>query len=132
MSGQFKNVVGYSPSDFFYVSALDSSHGANIDCANIDLGNIDLGNLQLGNIDLRHDAKNLKRKHKKTLKLYKEVCLNQQLANTWTDQKLNHAGSSQALDDSHASYNATVLNTMNLVVGIGFLTWALTSGWMYR
>ena len=113
MSGEFKNVVGYSPSDFFYVSALDSSQGANIDCANIDLGNIDLGNLQLGNIDIG-------------------VCLNKQLVNTWTDQKINHAGSHQALDDSHASYTATVLNTMNLVVGIGFLTWALTSGWMYR
>ena len=81
-----------------------------------------MGNVNLGNVTIPNE----------TLKLYKQVCLNQQLVNTWTDQKINHAGSHQALDDSHASYNATVLNTMNLVVGIGFLTWALTSGWMYR
>ena len=129
MSGEFKNVVGYSPSDFFYVSALDSSHGANIDCANIDLGNINLGNIDLGNVELGNISTS---KESETLKLYKQVCLNKQLVNTWTDQKINHAGSHQALDDSHASYTATVLNTMNLVVGIGFLTWALTSGWMYR
>ena len=66
------------------------------------------------------------------IKLYRDVCLNQSLVKSWTDHKINHAGSNQALNDAQMTYNASVLNTMNLVGGIGFIIWAMTSGWLYR
>jgi outer membrane lipoprotein SlyB len=146
MSGEYKNVVGYSPSDFFYVSALDSSQNINIDCANIDLGILNantignitdengniigniLGNIignvygnVLGNVD-----------GNVVLQVYKDICQNKGLVNSWTNHKVNHSGSTQALEDSQTHFNATMLNTINLVIGIGFLTWTLTNGWMYR
>jgi hypothetical protein len=108
MLNEYKNVVGYSPSDFFYASVLNSSEG--IDCGNIDLGNVDTGNTQI----------------------YQDVCLNQSLVNSWTDHKINHAGSRQALQDSQSAFNVGVLNTINLVAGIGFIVWAFTDGWIYR
>jgi hypothetical protein len=131
MSGGYKNVVGYSPSDFFYVSALDSSQNLNIDCANIDLGNLSIntignitdGNLVgnvLGNVD-----------GNVVVQMYKDVCQNKKLVNSWTNQKINHSGSQQALDDSQTSFNSTTLNTVNLLVGIVFLTWTLSSEWLY-
>jgi hypothetical protein len=119
MSGEYKNIVGYSPSDFFFVSALDSSHKMDIDCANIDLGNLNAN--VVGNTDM-HDV----------VKVYKHICENRDLVNSWTDHKINHAGSQQALDDSQTNFNASILNTVNLLVGIGFITWSLTSGWFYR
>jgi hypothetical protein len=142
MSGEYKNVVGYSPSDFFYVSALDSSQG--IDCGNVELRNLALGlpantigingtittpmstgttPMSTGTTPTPMDAK---------IKLYRDVCLNQSLVKSWTDHKINHAGSNQALNDAQMTYNASVLNTMNLVGGIGFIIWAMTSGWLYR
>jgi hypothetical protein len=123
MSGEYKNVVGYSPSDFFFVSALDSSQHLDIDCANIDLGNLNaniIGNA-LGHVD-----------GNVVVQVYKDVCKNQSLVNSWTNEKINHSGSQQALTDSQSTFNATILNTVNLVLGIGFLTWSLSSGWMYR
>ena len=113
MLNEYKNVVGYSPSDFFYASVLDSSKG--IDCGNIDLGNIDTGNIDTGNTQI-----------------YQDVCLNQSLVNSWTDHKINHAGSRQALNDSQSAFNVSVLNTINLVAGIGFIVWSFTSGWIYQ
>jgi hypothetical protein len=132
MSGEYKNIVGYSPSDFFYVSALDYSRNLNIDCANIDfdnlnantIGNITNGN-RVGNIIGSVDGSAV-------IQVYKKVCKNRDLVNSWTHQKINHSGSEQVLNDSQTAFNATLLNTVNLVVGIGFLTWSLTSGWMYR
>jgi hypothetical protein len=132
MSGEYKNVIGYSPSDFFFVSALDSSQKLNIDCDSIDFGNLNantIGNITdgnivgniLGNIDGNVVAQ-----------VYKNVCQNKTLVNSWTNQKINHSGSHQALTDSQSTFNATILNTVNLVIGIGFLTWTLTNGWMYR
>jgi hypothetical protein len=132
MSGEYKNVVGYSPSDFFYVSALDSSQNLEIDCANIDLGNLTIdtignitdGNLVgnvLGNVD-----------GNVVVQMYKDVCHNKNLVNSWTEHKINHSGSKQALEDSQSSFNSTTLNTMNLLVGIGFLIWTLNGEWLYR
>lgn len=123
MSGEYKNIIGYSPSDFFYVSALDSSSGLTIDCANIDLGNV------YGNV---YDSGNISGNISGNAKLYQNICLNQSLVKSWTDHKINHSGSSQALKDTQIHFNATVLNTVNLVIGIGFITWSLTSGWMYQ
>ena len=110
MSGEYKNVVGYSPSDFFFVSALDSSQDFKIDCGNIDIYKED----------------------EKLAQIHRDVCQNRDLVNTWTNQKINHSGSEQALKDSQTTFNATMLNTVNLLVGIGFLSWTLTNGWMYR
>jgi len=146
MSNENKNVIGYSPSDFFYVSALDSSRNINIDCASIDFGNINANTIEnirdmseniignifgnlidtvngnvLGNVD-----------GNVVLQVYKNICQNKGLVNSWTNHKVNHSGSTQALEDSQTNFNATLLNTINLVIGIGFLTWTLTNGWMYR
>ena len=132
MSGEYKNVVGYSPSDFFYVSALDSSQNLDIDCANIDLetlntntiGNITNGNL-VGNVYGNVDGNVV-------VQMYKDVCHNKKLVNSWTEHKINHSGSTQALEDSQTNFNATMLNTINLVIGIGFITWTLSNGWLHR
>lgn len=119
MSGEYKNIVGYSPSDFFFVSALDSSRNTKIDCDNIDLENL------TENI-VGQDEK------KEIIQIYNDVCQNHDLVNSWTNQKINHSGSQQALEDSQTTFNATIMNTVNLVVGIGFITWSLTNGWFYR
>jgi hypothetical protein len=189
MSGEYKNVVGYSPSDFFYVSALDSSQG--FDCedpvlkkwilsADSSSSLVAKGELTGYNfcptaapcvyitappptsdpagttspptsdpagitspptsdpagttststtttsppMDVPPSAK--------TIQLYKDICINKSLVNSWTDHKINHSGSEQALNDAQSRYHAAVLNTLNLVGGIGFIIWSFSSGWMYR
>lgn len=171
MSGEYKNVVGYSPSDFFYVSALDSSQGFNCDdpvlkkwimsadsSSGIGGGNTSQESSGTGNsicptaapcpsitspstptptstptstststipsMDVPPDAE--------TIQLYKDICINKSLVNSWTDHKINHSGSEQALNDAQSRYHAAVLNTLNLVGGIGFIIWSFSSGWMYR
>ena len=130
MSGEYKNIVGYSPSDFFYVSALESASNLKIDCANVDLGNLTaniLGNITDGNI-VGNVLGNVD--GNAIVQVYKDICQNKDLVNSVTNQQINHSGSKQGLDDSQSTFNATVLNTVNLVIGIGFLTWALSSNWI--
>jgi hypothetical protein len=122
MSGEYKNVVGYSPTDFFYVSALDSRDAWNLDCGNVEAlqkDAIDTANVM--NID-----SNI------VINMYKDICANKNLVDSWTNHKINHSGSEQGLQDSQTTFNATLLNTVNLVVGIGFVTWAISSGWVTK
>ena len=132
MSGQYKNVVGYSPNDFFYISALDTSREVDIDCTNIDVGNLDgniigriAGDNRIGNIMGEVDGN-------VAVQVYQHICKNKDLVNKVTNQKINHSGSQQAMDDSQTTFNSTILNTANLLIGIGFIAWSLSSGWMYR
>jgi len=196
MSGEYKNIVGYSPSDFFYVSALDSSQG--FDCEDPALkkwimsadsssnllakGELtgyafcptaapcvyitappptsdpgtsfpptsdpgtssppttDTGTSSppISNSDMTPTPTSTSsplvedKPDAKTIQLYKDICINKSLVNSWTDHKINHSGSEQALNDAQNRYHAAVLNTVNLVGGIGFMIWAFSSGWMYR
>ena len=101
-----KMVAGYSPSDFFYVSALgSSSESTQIDC----------GNLIMTGTPAEQEYE-------------KSVCENKKLVQKSTAQLINRSGSHQALEDSQSNYNAALLNMFNMLVGIGGLTYFFVFG----
>lgn len=96
-------VMGYSPSDFYFISVLNSS-GQSVNCAPGG-----------SNPDMSSE-------------LVSKICANEELVNTNTAQMTQHSGSKQALDDSQSKYNTALLNMLNMVVGIGGLTYFFVFG----
>jgi hypothetical protein len=87
----------YSENDFYYVSSLDlASSQPQLNCSNPDISEPE-----------------------------KLLCKNKHLVNKLNDIRINQTGSTQSLEDSQTIYSATLLNTFNLVGGIGLVTWLL-------
>lgn len=115
----FNDPIGYSSSDFFYVSALANNNSQDVDknfCKNvmdIEPNMIDAScNILVDNvnkIDLNFCTK-------------AGICQNQYLANKWTNLQTNHSGSGRKLEDVQMKWYVTGANAFNLIVGIGLIT----------
>jgi len=117
----FADPIGYNSGDFFYVSALANNNYQDVDknfCKNvmdIEPNMIDAScNILIENtnvIDIPFCTK-------------AAICQNQYLANKWTNLQTNHSGSGRKLEDVQITWYVTCANTVNLIVGIGLITWS--------
>lgn len=120
----FSDPIGYSSSDFFYVSALANNNTQDIDpvfCNNVnntDAAIIDASCNVLTDNPNKIDTDYCTRA---------AICQNQVLAKKWTDLQTNHSGSGRKLEDIHTTWYVTCANTINLIVGIGLITWSCSS-----
>lgn len=120
----FSDPIGYSPSDFFYVSALANNQTQDIDpnfCNIInqtDPAIIDSScNALISNpntIDI-------------SFCIRAGICQNQTLANKWTEIKTNHSASGTKLKDIQMKWYVTCANSVNLIVGLGLITWSCST-----
>jgi len=115
--------VGYSPSDFFYVSALANNRIQDINpefCQQV-IGNTN-GNSVINNCNLQTNLGEIDIGNCVSA----EICQNMNLAKEWTELQTNHSGSTTKLEDTQITSFVTSTNTVNLIVGIGLITWLLS------
>lgn len=120
-----KDPIGYNPSDFFYVSALANNHEQDIYCPTI---------LQTDPAQIDASCNNLTQNTNPidvSFCIQAGICQNQQLAEKWTDLQTNHSGAGRKLDDVQATWYVTCANSINLIIGIGLITWSCTKS-VYR
>ena len=108
-------VIGYSPTDFFYVKASEMSEPIDNEyCGNLDISNpqwdisCNTNNYALGG-DINKFQCN-----------YKELCKNKNNAELLSKLQTNHSGSDQNYLDKKYTYNYLLTTSFNL--GIGILT----------
>lgn len=121
----FKDPIGYNPSDFFYVSALANNDSQDIFCQTINHTDPALIDASCNNLTYNKNAIDV------SFCIHAGICQNQQLAQQWTNLQTNHSGSGKKLDDVQATWYVTYANSVNLILGIGLITWSCTKS-LYR
>ena len=114
------NPIGYSPSDFFYVSALANNNSQDIDpnfCNNIRNTEFSIIDASCNSLIYNENPIDISFCTKAA------ICQNQDLANKWSDLQTNHSGSERKLEDVQMSWYVTRANSVNLIVGIGLISW---------
>jgi hypothetical protein len=124
----FKDPIGYNPSDFFYVSALANNSSQDIEqnfCQTIYHTDPALIDASCNNLTQNNNAIDV------SFCIHTGICQNQKLAQQWTNLQTNHSGSGKKLDDVQATWYVTYANSVNLILGIGLITWSCTKS-VYR
>jgi hypothetical protein len=124
----FKDPIGYNPSDFFYVSALANNSSQDIEqnfCQTIYHTDPALIDASCNNLTQNDNAIDV------SFCIHTGICQNQKLAQQWTNLQTNHSGSGKKLDDVQATWYVTYANSVNLILGIGLITWSCTKS-LYR
>jgi hypothetical protein len=124
----FKDPIGYNPSDFFYVSALANNSSQDIEqnfCQTIYHTDPALIDASCNNLTQNNNAIDV------SFCIHTGICQNQKLAQQWTNLQTNHSGSGKKLDDVQATWYVTYANSVNLILGIGLITWSCTKS-LYR
>jgi hypothetical protein len=124
----FKDPTGYNPSDFFYVSALANNSSQDIDpnfCQTIYHTDPALIDASCNNLTQNDNAIDV------SFCIHTGICQNQKFAQQWTNLQTNHSGSGKKLDDVQATWYVTYANSVNLILGIGLITWSCTKS-LYR
>ena len=132
--------VGYSSSDFFYVSALANDSNQNVNssvCDNPEINNptnIELcqlnsnyefisGNMVSGNMVSGNMVSGNMVSGNQCLEL--SLCKNKELANHLLSLKTTHSSSETRYKDTNMTWYKTILNTFNLSAGILLVSWYL-------
>lgn len=98
-------VVGYSPTDFFYVDAQTKNFMKPDSCTS-DIMNLD------GNACTTHFVDNSYNC------IMKELCLNKQYAESISSVQSGHNGADEKYSNAKTIFDKTVTNTINLGIGI--------------
>ena len=100
-------ILGYSPSDFFYVKAIENQHMPKVCDTYLKNTNINGETCNIENI--KNNLENC---------MNKELCINQQYVNKIYQLQNNHKGSDQKYLDTKQTYSDDLLNIVNLGIGI--------------
>ncbi len=123
-----KDPIAYNPSDFFYVSALANNNSQDIDasyCQTIIHTDPALIDASCNNLTSNNNTIDV------SFCIQAGICQNQQLAQQWTNLQTNHSGSGRKLEDVQAKWYITCANSVNLILGIGLITWSCSKS-VYR
>lgn len=115
-----KDPIGYNPSDFFYVSALANNSSQDIFCQTIN--QTDQAQIDASCNNLIQNTNSID----VSFCVQAGICQNQQLAQKWTNLQTNHSGSGRKLEDIQITWYVTCANSVNLIIGIGLITWSCT------
>lgn len=124
-------LVGYSPNDFFYVQAEESSViNSNTDCYNLTInGNVNLPNgntiasgssLHLNNPAWDTICNNYFSKNQENC-VKRELCNNKKNATQLGDLQNSKSGAMEKYMNEKMNYDSILMNTINLGIGIVFL-----------
>lgn len=123
MSNPNNILLAYSQNDFFYNTVNYTDSDYNNMCGNL-FANEDTYNCtsdQTWNMSATDDS-TIEEQRAKCIKL--ELCKNRDTANFLKNIKSVHSGAEERLSDTQASYNKSMIMTVNLaigVVGIGYV-----------